>query len=165
MTNCSKERLRKRTREKESEREKEKETEITQRNSLGAVNKSMIINISFGFFFSFVRLFYSIFYHCCSVLRTISMLFSVLRLCCFILHLLFYSIFLTLFHFYFVFFWHRNRFNFDNAAFSSRRFCMPQIKAKTNLEALKVSVRLYFFFLIRWFHIIIYFISLIHYFP
>lgn len=30
-----------------------------------------------------------------------------------------------------------NRFNFDNAAFSSRRFCMPQIKAKTNLEALK----------------------------
>lgn len=35
---------------------------------------------------------------------------------------------------------YRNRFNFDNAAFSSRRFCMPQIKAKTNLEALKVSV-------------------------
>ncbi|XP_031619571.1 DDB1- and CUL4-associated factor 11 [Contarinia nasturtii] len=30
-----------------------------------------------------------------------------------------------------------NRFNFDNSAFNSRRFCMPQIKAKTNLEALK----------------------------
>lgn len=32
----------------------------------------------------------------------------------------------------------RNRFNFDNAV-HSRRFVMPQIKAKTNLDALKVS--------------------------
>lgn len=32
----------------------------------------------------------------------------------------------------------RNRFNFDNAV-NSRRFCMPTIKAKINLEPLKVS--------------------------
>lgn len=34
----------------------------------------------------------------------------------------------------------RNRFNFDNAALNTRRYSMPQIKAKTNLEALKVSM-------------------------
>lgn len=41
--------------------------------------------------------------------------------------------------FFFVYLLFRNRFNFDNAAFNSRRFCMPQIKAKTNLDALKVT--------------------------